>query len=223
MKTQQYKEYCVKKNTFDCEYKVYYNKKYDGGGPLFIENIFSKKEFLNDNKNIKSILELCSGPGFIGWYLFHQLGAETVSFSDLNQEVSEGIELTNKRYNYNFNFYHSDGFKNYTGGKVDLIVCNPPFFDKEEQLQAFINWYQIQDEQTARYIALDKNFNLQKRIIKEYSKYLNEGGKFIIINDIRYNKPETLVSFAKPNVKYKVNQFNIKEKNPNYYTLTFYK
>lgn len=220
---QQYKEYCVKKSIFDCEFKVYYNPDHDGGGPLFIDHIFSKKEFLNNNNNVKKILELCSGPGFIGWYLFHHLEAETVSFSDLNQEVSEGIKLTNKKNNYNFKFYHSDGFNDYNGGKVDLIVCNPPFFDKEEQLEAFVNWYQIDNKELARFIALDKDFNLHKRIIQEYDQYLNEGGKFIIINDRRYNEPETLVSFAKPNVKYEVNQFKINNKIPNYYTLTFYK
>jgi methylase of polypeptide subunit release factors len=220
---QQYKEYCAKKNVFDCEFKVYYNPDHDGGGPLFVDHIFSKKEFLKNNKNVKSILELCSGPGFIGWYLFHQLEAETVSFSDLNQQVSEGIKLTNKRYNYNFKFHHSDGFDNYDGGKVDLIVCNPPFFDKEEQLQAFVDWYQIEDEKLARYIALDKDFDLHKRIIQQYDKYLNEGGKFILINDKRYNDPKSLVSFAKPDVKYKIDQFNINEKTPNFYTLTFYK
>jgi len=220
---QQYREYCVKKNVFDCELKVYYNPDHDGGGPLFIDYIFSKKEFLNNNKNVKSILELCSGPGFIGWYLFHQLEAETVSFSDLNQEVSEGIKLTNKRYNYDFKFHHSDGFNNYNGGKVDLIVCNPPFFDKEEQLKTFIDWYQIKNEKLARYIALDKNYELHTRIIKEYDKYLNKGGKFVLVNDVRYNTPEKLISLAKPGVKYKVDQYYIKEKNPNYYTLTFYK
>jgi len=220
---QHYKEYCAKKNIFDCEFKVYYNPDHDGGGPLFIDYIFSKKEFLNNNKNVKSILELCSGPGFIGWYLFHQLEAQTVSFSDLNQEVSEGIKLTNKRYNYDFKFHHSDGFNNYNGGKVDLIVCNPPFFDKEEQLKTFIDWYQIKNEKLARYIALDKNYELHTRIIKEYDKYLNKGGKFVLVNDVRYNTPEKLISLAKPGVKYKVDQYYIKEKNPNYYTLTFYK
>ena len=104
-----------------------------------------------------------------------------------------------------------------------MIVCNPPFFDKEEQLKAFVDWYQIENEELARFIALDKDFNLHKRIIQEYDQYLNEGGKFIIINDRRYNEPETLVLFAKPGVKYKVDQFNINEKNPNFYTLTFYK
>ena len=223
MKTQLYKEYCIKKNIFDCENKVYYNPKYDGGGPLFIEHIFSKEEFLNNNKNVKSILELCSGPGFIGWYLFHKLEAEIVSFSDLNQEVSEGLSLTNKSNNSNFLFYHSDGFNDYTGDKVDLIVSNPPFFNNEQQLYSFINWYQLQDEKLARFIALDQDFNLHKRIINEYPNYLNDGGKFILINDIRFTDPKTLVSFAKPNVKYEVNQFKINNKNPNYYTLTFYK
>ena len=44
---QQYKEYCAKKNVFDCEFKVYYNPDHDGGGPLFVDHIFSKKESLD--------------------------------------------------------------------------------------------------------------------------------------------------------------------------------
>ena len=141
------RKYCVKKDTMGCDFYVYYKGNHNGGGPLFIKYIFGTDDFLEEHKDCKSVLELCSGPGFIGWYLYKNLKMESAHFLDIHKPVGDDLKITCEENNEELNFYHSDGFKSYDGPKVDLIVMNPPFFYTEEQFEHHKNHMGITDEE----------------------------------------------------------------------------
>ena len=83
--------YCIKKDLMGCSFYVYYNRNHIGGGPIFIDYIFSKREFLEEHKDCKSVLEVCSGPGFIGWYLYKTLNMDSAHFLDIHKHFSSNI------------------------------------------------------------------------------------------------------------------------------------
>ena len=45
-----------------------------------IKYLFDTDDFLEEHKDCKSVLEVCSGPGFIGWFLYKKLKMDSVHF-----------------------------------------------------------------------------------------------------------------------------------------------
>ena len=183
------RKYCVKKDTMGCDFYVYYKGNHNGGGPLFIKYIFGTDNFLEEHKDCKSVLELCSGPGFIGWYLYKNLEMESAHFLDIHKPVGDDIKITCEENNEELNFYHSDGFKSYDGPKVDLIVMNPPFFYTEEQFEHHKKHMGLTDEEkikTSKRIILDLDFKLHQNMIENFEKHLTDNGRIVFLEDLRF-------------------------------------
>ncbi len=242
------RKYCVKKDLMGCNFYVYYQVGHNGGGPLMIKYLFGKDDFLEEHKDCKSVLEVCSGPGFIGWYLYKSLNMDSVHFLDIHKPVEEDLQVTCEKNNEELNFYHSDGFKNYDGPKVDLIVMNPPFFITEEQFEhhkKFMGITTEKREKTSRRITLDLDFKLHDNLIDNFEKHLTDNGRIVFLEDLRVVPKELFLekygdkTTIKPKYKeYYVrpeyfnekgemvplkNADQIPEDVPNYYTLTYYK
>ena len=238
------RKYCVQKDTMGCNFYVYYKGEHNGGGPLFIKYIFGTDEFLEEHKDCKSVLELCSGPGFIGWYLYKNLKMDSAHFLDIHKPVGDDLKITSEENNEELNFYHSDGFKNYNGPKVDLIVMNPPFFYTEEQFEHHKKHMGLTDEEkikTSKRIILDLDFKLHQNMIENFEKHLTDNGRIVFLEDLRFIPKEMITSKIEREPKYKEyyvapeffdekgemvrmeNSENIPEDVPNYYTLTYYK
>ena len=98
------KVYCLDKGIQSCKFPVYYDPMHIGGGPLFIDKIFSKPRFLQRHKECKSVLEVCSGPGFIGWYLYNKLKMSSINFLDIHAPVEKDLIKTGKFNNIDFHF-----------------------------------------------------------------------------------------------------------------------
>ena len=110
--------------------KVYYEAHHHGGGirwaPEFLK-IFSNSLELK-NKKFDRALELCCGPGFIGFNLLEAGIIHKLALSDINPAVEENIKKTvaeNKISKIVEPFYLSDGLES-VKGSFDLIVSNPP-------------------------------------------------------------------------------------------------
>ena len=231
-----------------CNFYVYYQVGHNGGGTLMIKYLFSKDDFLEEHKDCKSVLEVCSGPGFIGWYLYKTLNMDSVHFLDIHKPVEEDLRMTCEKNNEVLNFYHSDGFKNYDGPKVDLIVMNPPFFITEEQFEDHKKFMGITSKkriETSRRIILDLDFKMHDNLIDNFEKHLTDNGRIVFLEDIRFIPKEMFLEkySNKTNIKPKYKEYYIapeyfnekgemvRMKNaeyipedvPNYYTLTYYK
>ena len=230
-----------------CSFYVYYKGNHIGGGPIFIDYIFSKKEFLEEHKDCKSVLEVCSGPGFIGWYLYKTLNMDSVHFLDIHKPVEDDLKMTCEINNEELNFYHSDGFKNYDGPKVDLIVMNPPFYYTKKQFDNHKKYFELTTDkqiENAKRITLDLDFKLHDNLISNFKKHLTDNGRIVFLEDLNFISRDFMESKIDENKSGEYKEFCVgreyigadgkrkqrpentiyEEPNtPNYYTLTYYK
>ncbi len=89
--------YCAERKLLDCSFPVFYKLENYGSGPNFIESIYSSKSFLEEHEDCKSVLEVCCGPGYVGWYLYNKLKLDTIHFIDIHEPVLEDIKKTKIR------------------------------------------------------------------------------------------------------------------------------
>jgi methylase of polypeptide subunit release factors len=155
---------------------VYYHKELDGGGTTFGVEALRGEEV---QKRIVrgNILELCSGPGFMGAYL-NDIGlADTLHLSDINIENEECIDRTIKQNGLtNVKFIQSSVFERIpTDLKFDTIISNPPHFATNRE-----NGYRSNHE---RLISLDEDMKIHKSIFEDADKYLNPNGRLILVEN----------------------------------------
>lgn len=165
---------------------VYYYKELDGGGTTFGVNALRGEEV--QKRIVKgNILEMCSGPGFMGAYL-NDIGlADKLYLSDINVENKECIEATIEENGLtNVEFIKSDGFDSIPEGlKFDTIVSNPPHFATNRP-----NGYRSKHE---KLISLDADMKIHKSLFDSADKFLNPNGRIVLVenatgiseNDIR--------------------------------------
>ena len=216
--------YCLERDMQSCTFPVFYQPLHNGGGKLFIEHIFSKPMFLDEHKDCKSVLEVCSGPGFIGWYLYNKLKMESVNFLDIHAPVEEDLKMTGEYNNIDFHFSLSDGFKNYTGPKVDLIVMNPPYYVTDEAFDNHIKYMNLKEDQIehARRITFDKDGELHNNFIENFEKHLTPNGRMVFLEDSRFYPKDNFKNKV-PHLCSQFEQFYINQAEGDYYTLTYFK
>ena len=155
---------------------VYYHKELDGGGTTFGVNALKSEEV--QKRIVKgNILELCSGPGFMGMYL-NDIGlADKLYLSDLNIENKECIDTTIEQNGLtNVEFIQSSVFEKIpTELKFDTIVSNPPHFATNRE-----DGYRSNHE---KLISLDEDMRIHKSIFEDGDKYLNPNGRLILVEN----------------------------------------
>jgi hypothetical protein len=155
---------------------VYYHKELDGGGTTFGVQALRGEEV---QKRIVrgNILELCSGPGFMGAYL-NDIGlADKLYLSDVNIENEECIDRTIKQNGLkNVKFIQSSVFEMIpTELKFDTIISNPPHFATNR-----VEGYRSNHE---KLISLDEDMKIHKCIFEDADKYLNPNGRLILVEN----------------------------------------
>ena len=155
---------------------VFYEKRFDGGGTTFGFNAVTKSDIINKIQDQGDVLEICSGPGFIGYTLLKYNKANRLVLSDINPEVRDGIETTNRFNNLKVEFIQSDCFDSMEGSnKFDTIVSNPPHFKTERP-----NGYRSSEE---KLISLDYDMQFHKKFFESAHSYLNPNGKVVLIEN----------------------------------------
>lgn len=177
---------CIDKGLTGCNYPVFAQFRHDGGGSMFVEQMLSQ-QYIKDKLRVDSgnVMEMCSGPGFMGFYLHREFNLNKAFFVDYNPDVRIGVEKTMIYNNVEGAFFESFALDNYTGDNVDLIILNPPHVTKEEEYLKIKkdnpDWY-IEDTQ-ARRILLDQDFKFHKSFCSSVSDILNSGGKIGFIEN----------------------------------------
>jgi methylase of polypeptide subunit release factors len=163
--------------TFNIIYlSVFYEKRFDGGGTTFGFNAVTKSDIINKIQDQGDVLEICSGPGFIGYTLLKYNKANRLVLSDINSEVRDGIETTNRFNNLKVEFIQSDCFDSMEdSNKFDTIVSNPPHFKTERP-----NGYRSSEE---KLISLDYDMQFHKKFFESAHKFLNPNGKVVLIEN----------------------------------------
>jgi methylase of polypeptide subunit release factors len=155
---------------------VFYEKRFDGGGTTFGFNAITKSDIINKIQDQGNVLEICSGPGFIGYTLLKYNKANRLVLSDINAEVRDGIETTNRFNNLKVEFIQSDCFDSMEdSNKFDTIVSNPPHFKTERP-----NGYRSSEE---KLISLDYDMQFHKKFFESAHRYLTPNGKIVLIEN----------------------------------------
>ncbi len=219
--------YCAERKLLDCSFPVFYKLENYGSGPNFIESIYSSKSFLEEHEDCKSVLEVCCGPGYVGWYLYNKLKLDTIHFIDIHEPVLEDIKKTASYNKADFNFYLSDGFKSYNGPKVDLIISNTPFMPSEEEYSRYISDNNITDKnriENDKRLYMDLDLKLHKNLLENFSEHLTDIGRIVFVQDKKSAIVDKLDQF---NFEYShriYEEFKVKSR-PHYnsYIVTYFK
>ena len=135
-----------------------------------------------------NILDLCTGSGAIAIALSKELNVH-VKASDISSKALEVAKINIKENNANINCIESDLF-NKIKGKYDVIISNPPYISKNEEIMYSVDKYEPHE---ALYADNEGLFYYDK-ILSEINKYLNE--KYIIAFEIGYTQGESIKRLA---------------------------
>ena len=163
---------------------------------VLVENVI---EIANRNKDIKSILDICTGSGAIGISLAKFIKDVQVDLTDIS---TDALAIANKNAIANCvsrkcSFIKSDMFAN-LNKKYDIIVSNPPYIETDviKQLSK-----EVQNEPL---IALDggkDGLYFYKKIANEAYKFLNLNG-FLAL-EIGFNQKDAVIRILEQTGKYK--------------------
>ena len=153
-------------------------------------------EFVKINKNIKNILDLCSGNAPVPMILSTKTNAQIDAFEiqthifELAKKSIEYNHLSNQIFIYNADVKEINNYiKN---KKYDIITCNPPYFKVDNQ--NFIN--DCDELAIARHeIKVDL-----ETIFKLASNHLDDKGEFYLVH--RVNRLDEIIIYAN---KYNLN------------------
>jgi len=108
--------------------------KYKGvWGPSIDTILFCKGLNEIDLNNVKNVIEIGCGSGFISKYIINNAkNLEKIDLIDLNEYALKCAQ-DNIRDNRT-NFVIGNAIKYITGKKYDLVVCNPPYIDRPESI-----------------------------------------------------------------------------------------
>jgi len=192
------KKFLIKNNV------VFYTPHLEGGGTIYGINSL-KHTKISPYINSGDILEMCSGPGFMGFYLNFINKCKTLTLIDINNECEEYIEKTIKYNNINnTKFYKSNGFTNIKLDlKFDTIILNPPHHKK-------LSNYHFASKQ----ISTDsENLDFHLNFFNNVCNYMKKNSNIIYIgasNGANNISPSDILNITK-------NKFNIKLINFDYY------
>lgn len=156
--------------------KIYYDVEYDGGGTTFGINAL-KNEVVQNSIRPGKILEMCSGPGFMGFYLNFKGFADSLTLVDINYENNTFIQRTIIDNGLgNTNFIASNGFDNVSDIEFDTIVINPPHYSSPRDG----GYPSIQEE----LMSLDEDMYLHQEFFENAKNYLKKDGVIILIGNM---------------------------------------
>lgn len=157
--------------------KVFYDEIYDGGGTTFGVNALRDERVQSIIKK-GNVLEMCSGPGFMGFYLNFEGYADSLVLSDINGAQLSYINQTCLHNNLlNTKFIQSNGFESFNSNHMfDTIVINPPHYASPRN-----GGYVSKEEEL---ICLDQDLKFHKHFFKYAKNYLNPNGKIILIGNM---------------------------------------
>ncbi len=127
-------------------------------------------KLLNKNKPLK-ILELGTGSGCISIALKKELSNAEIIAIDKSSKALKVADINKKNTNAEITFLKQD-INNKVSGIFDLIISNPPYLSKREEVMFSVKKY----EPKIALFAKDKGLFFYKKIINLYKNSLNKDG-----------------------------------------------
>ena len=179
--------------------RVFYEDEYDGGGSRLVDGMFQHHRIKELCKGKKKVLEVCSGPGFFGFYLLGQEPRERLYLTDINENLFPIVRETIMKNNLKNVIFDSHMWG---VGEYDLIVLNPPHHSEINPgrkgeftgIQKLINY--------------DEDWNFHKKFLNELPEHLTGDGCAIVVENYDGSNTDTFTEFIHPklDVEYIENQ-----------------
>ena len=179
--------------------KVFYEDEYDGGGYRLVDGMFSHPRIAKLCEGKQKVLELCSGPGFFGFYLLGKESRESLYLTDINEDLIPIVRETivdNDLHNVIFQT------KLWPSERFDLVVLNPPHHNdinpgKKGEFTGI-----------SKLINYDEDWNFHKKFFNELDGHLTDDGCAIVIENHDGSDSNTFTEFIPENlnVEYIENQ-----------------
>ena len=142
------------------------------------------------NKDNLNILDIGTGTGCIDIVLSKKLNNPNISTIDIS---SDALELAKENYKLNevdnITVINNDIFKYHTDDKYDVIISNPPYVDKSEEVSPETKY----EPENAIY-ADNNGLIFYEYIIKESINWINN--EYLIAFEIGYEQGEYLKEYA---------------------------
>ena len=148
-------------------------------------NLIKKHDF----KNI-DILELGTGSGCISIALAKEINPNSIEALDISRKALKLAKENAENNNVNINFIKKDMNKFIPNKKYDIIISNPPYLNKQDEVDVGIKY-----EPKKALFAKDNGNYFYKEILKRYKPFLKD--KFIIAFETGIKTKEELENFAK--------------------------
>ena len=181
-------KYSFNKDLLGSNKLIHYLNHHDGGGKYYIEKVLKSFNFPKFN----SLMEMCCGPGFMGYYLMDKFNLPEVQLVDINSDLEDSIRLTNEENNWNGIFHFSNGLLNYYGPKVDFIISNPPHCKTREEFNKSTNGNINQEN-----ILLDEDLKFHKNFLYNLDKALNDNGHLMLFENIEFIPIPLILTLSK--------------------------
>jgi methylase of polypeptide subunit release factors len=181
--------------------KVFYEEHLDGGGTVFGVNCLSAKTVQNYIKH-GNVLEMCSGPGFMGFYMKFNNMCDKLTLSDINEENLSYINKTvNENKLENVKFIKSNVFDSFQEGEIyDTIIGNLPHF-KTPRPWGYKDVYE-------QLISLDLNMEIHKKFFKDAKNYMDNDSRIILVENSGGVTFDDIVSMTKDDYQIQYTEYN---------------
>jgi SAM-dependent methyltransferase len=130
------------------------------------------------------LLEICAGPGFIGFYLLAHGHCDHLVLSDVNPRAIDAIRETIRLNDLGdrVSVYESDGLDSIPDSeRWDLVVANPP------------NW-SVQLAGAPSLVTDDPGWRLHRNFYQRVGEFLAPGGSVLIQENTEGNTPEDFLT-----------------------------
>lgn len=146
--------------------------------------------YLKSKRENSTILDIGTGSGAISIALKKEITSLKVTGCDISIKALEVAEDNAKNNHVDIDFIKSDIFSNIKS-KFDVIISNPPYISENESIEEIVKKY----EPNIALFAKNNGLYFYEEIIKEASKYLNNGG--LICFEIGSTQAEDIILIAK--------------------------
>ena len=152
----------------------------------YINNLFDKETV--------NIIDLGSGSGNIGITLKKKLIATKVTCVDISEDALEAAKENANRLETDITFKISDMLDNIEG-KFDVIISNPPYIDREEEIEDIVK----NNEPHLALFADNKGLYFYEKILSTCKKNLED--KFLIAFEIGMTQKDAITELANKYLK----------------------
>lgn len=137
----------------------------------------------------KKVFDLCSGSGALGISVAKNCSNAKVTLVEKSRKAFDYLKQNVALNDVNVITERADIFKWTPKTKADLIICNPPYIDKNEMIKL---QKEVKNEPTAALFGGKDGLKFYRLLALRSEEYLNKGGRMMV--EIGYRQANSVSS-----------------------------